>query len=100
MQSTSENAAIKVDAGRHYRYEYTVMLKDEDIKRGYITIKLDPFRISSIYGIADFALNTILKKVLVLGDRGHKDGEQDLKDIICAAERRLEMLKEDKENFR
>lgn len=39
-------------------------------------------------------MQTILKKCLRAG-RAHKDLEQDLRDIICAAERKLEMIKED-----
>ena len=75
---------IKEDAGKHYRYSY----------KG---INLDPFRIAEIYGITDFALLTILKKTL-RGGRAHKDLKQDLKDIICAAERKLEMMEEDSNN--
>jgi hypothetical protein len=71
------------DPGLHYRYEY----------KG---IKLDPYRIAEIYRLNDPALFTILKKTLRAG-RAHKDLCQDLKDIINAAERRLEMLIEDKE---
>lgn len=70
------------DTGTHYRFEH----------KG---IKLDPFRIAQIYGMTDFCMMTILKKTLCAGNRGHKDFEQDLKDIICAAQRKLEMLSED-----
>lgn len=70
------------DPGQHYRFTY----------KG---IKLDPFRIAQVYGITDFGQQTILKKVLRMGT-AHKDREQDLRDIICAAERMLEMINEDK----
>ena len=70
------------DAGAHYRFEYK-------------SINLDPFRIASIYEL-DFVQSTILKKVLVTGNRGYKNKEQDYKDIICAAQRGLQMLAEDK----
>ena len=73
------------DAGSHYRFSY----------RG---LNLDPFRIAQTYGMTDFCMMTILKKCLCAGNRGHKDFEQDLKDIICAAQRKLEMLQEDKES--
>lgn len=76
----------KEDQGSHYRYEY----------KG---IKLDPARILMIYNQNDPLLGAIVKKSLCAGNRGHKNFEQDLKDIICAAERRLEMLREDDENF-
>ena len=70
------------DTGKHYRFEY----------KG---IKLDPARVLMIYEQGDPLLGAIVKKALCAGNRGHKDFEQDLKDIICAAERRMEMLKED-----
>jgi len=73
-----------IDTGSHYRFTYN-------------GIKLDPFRIAQIYGITDFAILTILKKCLVCGNRGHKDLKRDLQDIITAAQRKLEMLKEDGE---
>ena len=69
------------DRGKHYRFEY----------KG---IKLDPFRIACIYNLDGVGL-TILKKNLVTGNRGHKDKKQDYLDIICAAQRGIEMLEED-----
>lgn len=75
------NKAQSKDPGQHYRSEY----------KG---IKLDPYRIADVYKLNDPALFTILKKVLRAG-RAHKDLTQDLKDIICAAERKLEMLREE-----
>lgn len=82
-QKTTMNSIAQQDPGAHYRYEY----------RG---IKLDPFRIAHIYGMTDNALFTILKKCLRAGRGGHKNLRQDLLDIINAAQRRLEMLDEDK----
>lgn len=77
----SGGASVANDPGQHYRYEY----------KG---VKLDPFRIAMVYGITDFGQQTILKKALRMGT-AHKDRQQDLKDIICAAERMLEMMNED-----
>ena len=73
------------DLGKHYRFSY----------KG---INLDPFRIADIYGL-DFPQSTILKKVLCTGNRGHKDTIQDYKDIICAAQRAIEMVIEDNETI-
>jgi hypothetical protein len=70
------------DAGGHYRYQY----------KG---INLDPFRIAQIYGVTDFALQTALKKILCAGKRGHKNLRQDLLDVRCAIDRKLEMIIED-----
>lgn len=86
------------DPGAHYRFSYTKKLTEGDIKRGYATINLDPFRVASIYGMTCFAMQTILKKTLCAGNRGHKDQAQDLRDIISAAQRKLEMINEDNEN--
>jgi hypothetical protein len=70
-----------IDAGEHYRLEY----------RG---VKIDPFRIAQVYRINDFAMMTVLKKVLRAG-RAHKDLRQDLLDMKCAIDRKLEMMAED-----
>lgn len=86
---------VKQDPGAHYRYSYTVKLTEADKERGYVRINLDPFRIAVIYGMTNFALMTILKKCLCAGNRGYKDLVQDLKDIIGAAQRNLQMIEED-----
>ncbi len=75
---------MKNDQGKHYRYSY----------RG---IQLDPARIAKIYNIKSGMLFTILKKCLCAGNRGHKDYIQDLKDIITAAEREIDIVEEDNE---
>jgi hypothetical protein len=85
------------DTGKHYRFEHTVKLSSKNIEEGKVTIKLDPYRITQIYDMGDFALQTILKKTLCAGNRGYKDLRKDLEDIITAAQRKLEMLEEDGE---
>lgn len=75
---------IENDTGQHYRKEY----------KG---VKLDPARIATIYEISHPLQQAILKKSLVTGGRGQKDLEHDIKDIICACHRWLEMIEEDSE---
>lgn len=75
---------IRDDTGKHYRYEY----------KG---IKLDPARIQLIYGATHPMQISILKKALRWGS-AHKSLVKDLKDIITAAERALEMIEEDKDD--
>lgn len=82
------------DEGKHYRFNHVVKVGYKDLLRGYVEIKLDPFRIASIYGMKSFAMMTILKKCLVAGGRGHKCYKQDIRDIINAAKRELEILEE------
>lgn len=71
------------DPGKHYRFTY----------KG---IKLDPYRIAKIFGMTSPILFTVLKKILVCGNRGYKDYRQDVQDCINALTRELEMLDEDK----
>ena len=77
--------ASEKDEGAHYRYEY----------KG---IKMDPARIISIYKPSNMMAGTIVKKALLAGNRGKKDIIQDLNDIINAAQRWKEMIREDSED--
>ena len=86
----------KPDQGKHYRFSTTFPVAERDFKAGRLTVQLDPFKIAEVYNMTDFALMTILKKTLCAGNRGHKNLETALRDIICAAERRLEMIEETK----
>lgn len=70
------------DTGKHYRYEY----------KG---VKLDPARICKVYDIRNSCQYAIIKKTLKAGGRGHKDVKNDIRDIITAATRWLEMIEED-----
>lgn len=70
------------DKGEHYRFMY----------RG---IKLDPARIIMIYDAKHPMQQAIIKKSLCTGNRGKKSLVDDIKDIITAAERWLEMIEED-----
>lgn len=83
------------DTGKHYRFTYRVTLKEQDIKNGFVDVKLDPYRIFKIYKIVSPPIQHLLKKGLCCGNRGHNDYKEDVKDIICAAKRELEMLEED-----
>lgn len=73
---------IANDTGKHYRKKYK-------------NINLDPARICLIYGVANMAQASIIKKALCAGNRGHKDTIRDIDDIITAAQRWKEMLIED-----
>lgn len=87
--------SLPEDTGTHYRFSYIVPVTSADFARGTITINLDPFRIAAIYGMKSFAAQTILKKVLCTGNRGHNSTKEDIDDIICACRRWLQMLEED-----
>lgn len=66
-------------------------------KYSYKGIKLDPYRILSVYGITCPAQQHAIKKLLRAGN-SVKDTKQDIQEVIDTLQRKLEMLKEDEEN--
>lgn len=66
---------------KHYKYDY----------KG---IKLDPYRILTVYNVTCPAMQHAIKKLLRAGN-SIKDLEQDIQEVIDTLKRKLEMLKED-----
>lgn len=66
----------------HYRFHY----------KG---IKLDPYRIFTVYGITCPAMQHAIKKLLCAGNRGAKSLEQDIDEAIVSLQRKKEMMRED-----
>lgn len=87
---------LKIDPGAHYRKELLINISQEDLDRGHVIVKLDPARIAQVYSGMSGMRFTILKKVLRCGTGG-KTYIEDLQDIISAAQREIEILKEDGE---
>lgn len=58
--------------------------------------KIDVYRIIEIFEITDPVAQHILKKCIATGKRGHKDVERDWQDILDSAQRKIQMLAEDK----
>jgi len=84
------------DQGKHYRNFHRVKINEVNFQQGYIDIQLDPFRLQEILNIKCAVAFTVFKKSIRWGGSDAKDIETDLKDIISACERKLEMLQEDK----
>lgn len=57
--------------------------------------KIDVYRVIEIFGITDPCLQHALKKILVTGNRGHKDAEKDVQDIIDSCTRWQTMRQEE-----
>jgi hypothetical protein len=68
------------DRGAHYRYKYN-------------GIKLDPYRISRVYGLSGPREHAV-KKLLRGTDKGHTEKDMWL-EIIATATRAIEMIEED-----
>ena len=82
----------------HYdKYIYRVRIKPEDVERGYIDVKLDPYRVGKVCGVGGGALEQCLKKAMRGTDKGHSK-KRVLEEIISAANRGLEMISEDESN--
>ncbi len=82
------------DTGAHYRYEYRAKVTQEDADRGYVSVKLDPYRICSIYETGGGPREHIVKK----GLRGLRKGDTErglIKQLRDALDRWEEMLGED-----
>ena len=70
---------------KHYQYSY----------KG---IKLDPYRILSVYNITCPAMQHAIKKLLRAGN-SVKDLKQDIQEVIDTLKRKLDMLEEDEQVF-
>jgi len=65
---------------------------------GYLDY-IDVYRIIDLYELNDPCFQHALKKILVPGQRGHKDLTKDINDIIDTMQRKLEMLAEDERKY-
>lgn len=54
-----------------------------------VAVTVDVYRVLDAFVVTDPALQHRAKKALCAGLRGHKDREQDLRDIIASAEKAL-----------
>lgn len=82
------------DTGAHYRHEYRAKVTQADADRGYVSVKLDPYRICDIYQTGGGPREHIVKKAL----RGTRKGDTEaqlIKQMRDALDRWEEMLQED-----
>lgn len=83
INSPAKNYQEPDNTYNHYKYSY----------KG---IKLDPYRILSVYNITCPAQQHAIKKLLRAGN-SVKNLKQDIQEVIDTLQRKLEMLKEDDE---
>lgn len=69
-------------------------MKRPEYNRQYRGLKLDPYRVISIYKIEHPAHQHAIKKLLRAG-RSHKDLKRDIQEVKETLDRWLEMLSED-----
>lgn len=58
---------------------------------------IDVYRVLDLFGVTDPCIQHACKKLLVTGNRGHKNTDQDIQDAIDTLERWKEMRAEDRQ---
>ena len=56
---------------------------------------IDVYRVLELFNVVDPALQHAVKKLLVAGDRGHKDLIKDVREAVVSLERWIEMREEE-----
>lgn len=54
-------------------------------------VDVDVYDILNAFDVQNPALQHLIKKALMPGERGHKDREQDMKEIVASAKRAAEL---------
>lgn len=72
-----------------------VATDDRKYNRPCKGITIDVYDVLKAFNVTCPALQHLIKKALAVGQRGHKDASEDLKDILASAKRAIE-LSEDK----
>nr|QMP83374.1 MAG: hypothetical protein [Caudoviricetes sp.] len=60
---------------------------------------IDVYRVLELFEVVDPAIQHAVKKLLVAGNRGHKDLQKDVKEAIVSLNRRIEMWEEETESL-
>jgi len=81
---------------KHYDNYWLRRVSKAELKRGFIKLKLDPYRVCAVLKIGGGAREQILKKAMRWTDKGDSE-KKVIGEIMQACERRLQMLKEDGE---
>ena len=81
------DSPTKENTGEYSYYEYS-----------FNGVKLDPYRILSVYNITCPAMQHAIKKLLRAGN-SVKDLKQDIQEVIDTLKRKLDMLEEDEQVF-
>lgn len=59
-------------------------------------ITIDVYDVLKAFNVTCPALQHLIKKALAVGQRGHKDASEDLKDILVSAKRAIELSENNK----
>jgi len=90
---------VGTDPGAHYRWEIRRRITDDDIARGWVSVKVDPYRIARVAGLGGGPHEHSVKKLLRGEAKGHEAREL-IREVRCCLDRWSEMLDEDEEEAR
>ncbi|WPJ54778.1 hypothetical protein RCIP0081_00015 [Klebsiella phage RCIP0081] len=68
-----------------------VATDDSKYNRPCKGITIDVYDVLKAFNVTCPALQHLIKKALAVGQRGHKDASEDLKDILASAKRAIEL---------
>lgn len=68
-----------------------VAINDSKYNRPCKGISIDVYDVLKAFNVTCPALQHLIKKALAVGQRGHKDASEDLKDILASAKRAIEL---------
>lgn len=73
-----------------------VATNDSKYNRPCKGITIDVYDVLKAFNVTCPALQHLIKKALAVGQRGHKDASEDLKDILASAKRAIELSENNK----
>lgn len=73
-----------------------VATNDRKYNRPCKGITIDVYDVLKAFNVTCPALQHLIKKALAVGQRGHKDASEDLKDILASAKRAIELSESNK----
>lgn len=68
-----------------------VVTSDSKYNRPCKGVTIDVYDVLKAFNVTCPALQHLIKKALAVGQRGHKDASEDLKDILASAKRAIEL---------
>lgn len=76
---------------KYKRFIRRILWTPEKPASGFIDVEVDVYDVLRAFEQHDPCIQHAIKKMLATGKRGHKDREQDIRDVIQSMERALEM---------
>lgn len=97
LHCTSEQQAAEADkriddAAQGVREAFGIALPTNKYQRTIKGVTVDVYDVLAVFGVTCQARGHAIKKLLMAGQRGHKDEAQDLREAVQAIERSIELV--------